>query len=88
MAQDYGRGPCCRDVSRGQVQLALLGQPDARHCDQCAAAPRRRERDRAAALEPRCICGPDATGEGPDFRPDCPACNRPIDLTPTETAPY
>ncbi len=22
-----------------------------------------------------CICGPDPTGEAPDTRPDCPACN-------------
>jgi hypothetical protein len=24
-----------------------------------------------------CICGPDKTGEGPDGRPDCLACNQP-----------
>lgn len=23
---------------------------------------------------PRCICGPDSTGEAPDFNPDCPVC--------------
>ena len=32
---------------------------------------------------PRCICGPDSTGEAPDGRPDCPACN--ATTTPEET---
>lgn len=30
---------------------------------------------------PRCICGPDSTGEEPDIRPDCPAHNPPTATT-------